>query len=106
MTPKASVRSARALRQAGVERRTRLESLGWSFMDEVRIDGRLPLTVGRMFRVSGIRGWFKFTSAAQRPDGHVEITCHGPCTKAGRVIQTNSRCFDAARVTRVARSVD
>lgn len=90
-------------RKATETRRSIREAAGWEFHEELRLDGRLPLTPGRMFRVSGVRGWFKFAGARTTPNGQTEVDCYGPSNKQGQMYRNHMRCFFASRVTKVAR---
>jgi len=108
MAPKATATAAKALRQCHAEQRAAKEAAGWKFHEELRLDGCLPLVAGRLFRVSGKRGWFKFRSADTTPDGRVQVHCHGPYNVEGT--PSASRCvaahtFWGERVTKVARKV-
>ena len=111
-------REANAAKDA-VERAAK-EADGWEFHTELRLDGRLPLIEGRMFRVRGERGWFKFRNAYTLPPtwtrprnwGPVDpecrtgIECYGPYTKDGSPVGKGNppfRAFWSERVSRVAR---
>lgn len=83
---------------------------GYIFHDDgYTIEGRLPLVKGRLFRVSGMRGWFKYEAARTTPDGKVEIDCwqgyDKDGAKNGNALSGASRCFCAERISRVARDV-
>jgi len=98
--------AARKAIQSNIEaRRLALEARGWAFHEELRLEGRLPLTAGRMFRIRGSRYWWKFDHGRTVPDGRIEVHCSGPYTKAGNPIQTTTRCFWSDRVSKVARQV-
>ncbi len=99
----AAARKAIEARQA--EWRACLESKGFTFHEELRLEGRLPLIRGRMFRIRGSRYWWKFNHGRTVPDGRIEVHCSGPFTKAGTPIQNATRCFWSDRVSKVARQV-
>ena len=99
-----SAQARKAIQARCAARRAEMEARGWVFHEELRLPGRLPLLPGRMFRIRGSRYWFRFSSGQTTPDGQTEVLCSGPYTKAGSVIQTNSRAFRSDRVTKVARA--
>lgn len=88
-----------------------MEAAGWQFHEELRLDGVLPLVEGRLFRVEGQRGWFKFREARTTPDGLAEVDCFGPYRHDGTLNKAQVgagafRCFGSHRVTKVARRVE
>lgn len=106
--PKPNAASRAALRARHEKYRADKREAGWMFHDDgYTIEGRLPLVKGRLFRVSGMRGWFMYEAARTTPDGKVEIDCYSGYDKDG---MKNggvhmSRCFYAERVKRVSRDV-
>jgi hypothetical protein len=105
MSPRVTAKSARLFRAEHAQWRADREAKGWVFHEDLHLEGRLPLTRGRLFRVRGLRGWFKFDHARTAPDGQAEVHCFGPCNKAGVYSRNHYRTFDADRVVRVARKV-
>jgi len=99
-----SAAARKAIQAQHAEWRAEREARGWVFHEELRLEGRLPLTAGRMFRIRGSRYWFRFSSGQTTPDGRIEVLCSGPYTKAGSAIQHNQRAFWSDRVTKVARA--
>jgi|10_taG_2_1085330.scaffolds.fasta_scaffold69654_2 hypothetical protein len=107
MGPKPSASSRRAIREnleALIEER---KNVGWQYHTELRLESRLPLIAGRLFRVVGVRGWFKFFEARTSPEGIVELDCFGPCDKDGSPSKSGGqfRTFTSDRVRSVAREV-
>ncbi len=110
MAPRASATSAEPIRQRVADRQATMEAAGWQFHTELRLDGRLPLIEGRLFRVAGQRGWFQFREARTMPDGRIEVDCFGPFRQDGTLNKAQVgagafRAFYADRVTKVARRV-
>lgn len=107
MAPRASKKSAKTIQAIGREWKAQKIEEGWQFHSEYKVEGRLPLVAGRLFKVHGIRGWFRFTEARTTPCGVVEIDCFGPYNKDGSPSKrpAMSRCFTDDRVRSVAREV-
>jgi hypothetical protein len=107
---KAASAAVQAIRERVAARRAARLAAGWQFHEELRLAGRLPLVEGRLFRVEGQRGWFKFREARTTPDGLIEVDCFGPYRHDGTLNKAQVgagafRSFDAVRVSKVARRV-
>jgi hypothetical protein len=114
MGPRVTEAQVRQAREANAAtdaiKRAAKEADGWQFHTELRLDGRLPLIVGRLFRVAGQRGWFQFREARTMPDGRIEVDCFGPFRQDGTLNKAQVgagafRSFFGDRVTKVARRV-
>jgi hypothetical protein len=107
MAPKANRKSADVIQTSLHQMKVEKIEQGWQFHSDYKVEGRLPLVEGRLFRVHGIRGWFKFNEARTTPCGVVEIDCFGPYNKDGSPSKRPAmfRCFTDDRVRSVAREV-
>ncbi len=108
MGPRPNAASRKAIRERVAAQRADREARGWQFHDELRIDGKLPLTLGRLFRAQGRRGWFQFREARTLPDGRIEVHAFGPYRQDGSINERQLgagafRAFWAKDVSRVGR---
>jgi hypothetical protein len=95
MAGAATVRNSN--RRAGAEWLARQEAAGWRYADNYTPPGRLPLGVGRRFRVRGERGWFRFRGHTTNPAGDQWVEAYGP--------HGEFRSVRPERITRVERAL-
>ena len=105
MPSRQDARTVRANRKHADECLRRMYAKGWRFWTEYRIDGKLPLVMGRRFRVTGVSGWFVFQYAGRDAGGNDYVECYGPFTKNSTQTSGSSYAFAVERVRDTERKI-